>query len=57
MEYQQPHGGINLTNLARIMENSDRATDLRKIIISGDKKATFLPGLPKDIAYIGHSTF
>jgi hypothetical protein len=53
MEYQQTFGGINLTNLARIMDNTERASALRDIIVSGTKKATFLPGLPKDVAYIG----
>lgn len=57
LEYQQSYGGINLTNLARIMDNTERALTLRNIIVSGIKKATFLPGLPKDVAFIGKNIF
>jgi hypothetical protein len=52
-EFQSIGGGSNLNNLAKLMSNDPNAARLRRIVISKTTKATFLPGLPKDVAIKG----
>ena len=53
MFFQQTAGGANLNNLAKLMSNNERAATLRNIVITGKTEATFLPGLPRDVAIKG----
>ena len=51
--FQSFGGGSNLNNLAKLMSNDSSASRLRSIVVSKTKKATFVPGLPKDVAIKG----
>ena len=50
-EYTSQNSG-NWLNLARLMSNSDPAKRLRNVII-GKKSASFVSGLPKEVALVG----
>jgi hypothetical protein len=54
---QQTAGGANLNNLAKLMSNNPRAEKLRKIVITGKIPATFVPGLPREVATKGEIPF
>ena len=46
-------GGANLNNLAKLMSNDPKSAKLRNMIVTKKTKATFVNGLPKDVASKG----